>query len=92
MSGLKDWAMKQPVIFLIAFAIVWLLAYQQLPIWSQELVNLLPIAQDTRFHEALSFFLYDVPKILMLLVAITLVMGIINSYFSPEKNTYFACW
>jgi len=86
MSGLKDWAMKQPVIFLIAFAIVWLLAYQQLPIWSQELVNLLPIAQDTRFHEALSFFFYDVPKILMLLVAITLVMGIINSYFSPEKT------
>jgi uncharacterized membrane protein YraQ (UPF0718 family) len=78
--------MKQPVIFLIAFAIVWLLAYQQLPSWSQELVNLLPIAQDTRFHEALSFFFYDVPKILMLLVAITLVMGIINSYFSPEKT------
>ena len=86
MSGLKHWAMKQPVMFLIAFAIVWLLAYQQLPSWSQELVNLLPIAQDTGFHEALSFFFYDVPKILMLLVAITLVMGIINSYFSPEKT------
>jgi len=86
MSKLTYWVMKQPVIFLIAFAIVWLLAYQQLPSWSQELVNLLPIAQDTRFHEALSFFFYDVPKILMLLVAITLVMGIINSYFSPEKT------
>ncbi len=86
MSALKDWAMKQPLIFLIGFAIVWLFAYQQLPSWSQELVNLLPIAQDTRFHEALSFFFYDVPKILMLLVAITLVMGIINSYFSPEKT------
>lgn len=86
MSALKDWATKQPVIFLIGFAIVWLFAYQQLPTWSQELVNLLPIEQDTRFHEALSFFFYDVPKILMLLVLITLVMGIINSYFSPEKT------
>jgi uncharacterized membrane protein YraQ (UPF0718 family) len=78
--------MKHPVIFLIGFAIAWLFAYQQLPSWSQELVNLLPIASDSHLHEALSFFFYDVPKILMLLVAITLVMGIINSYFSPEKT------
>jgi uncharacterized membrane protein YraQ (UPF0718 family) len=36
--------------------------------------------------EALSFFLYDVPKILLLLLAITFVMGVVNSYFTPEKT------
>lgn len=86
MFRLRTWAIKQPVIFLLGFAIVWLLAYQQLPSWSQSFVTLLPIAQDTHFHEALSFFFYDVPKIMMLLVAITMVMGIVNSYFSPEKT------
>jgi uncharacterized membrane protein YraQ (UPF0718 family) len=86
MSKLTQWASKQPVIFLLMLAVLWLVAYNQLPTWSQELVNLLPIEQDTRFHEALSFFFYDVPKILMLLVAITLVMGIVNSYFTPEKT------
>jgi hypothetical protein len=86
MSSLKNWAIKQPVMFLIGFAVLWVLAYGQLPSWSQALVDLLPIAKDSHLYEALSFFFYDVPKILMLLVAITLVMGIINSYFSPEKT------
>lgn len=86
MSNLKDWAIKQPMMFLIGFALVWFFAYQQLPTWSQNFVKLLPVAPDTHFHDALSFFFYDLPKILMLLVAITLVMGIINSYFSPEKT------
>ncbi len=78
--------MKQPVIFLLVFAVVWLFAYNQLPSWSQAFVRLLSVAPETQLFEALSFFFYDVPKILMLLVAITLVMGIINSYFSPEKT------
>jgi uncharacterized membrane protein YraQ (UPF0718 family) len=86
MSKLTDWAMKQPVIFLLVFAVVWLFAYNQLPSWSQAFVRLLSVAPETQLFEALSFFFYDVPKILMLLVAITLVMGIINSYFSPEKT------
>ncbi len=78
--------MKQPVIFLLVFAVVWLFSYNQLPSWSQAFVRLLSVAPETQLFEALSFFFYDVPKILMLLVAITLVMGIVNSYFTPEKT------
>ncbi len=86
MSKLTQWASKQPVIFLVVFAVVWLVAYQQLPSWSQDFVRLLPVESESQLFEALSFFFYDVPKILMLLVAITLVMGIVNSYFTPEKT------
>ena len=78
--------MKQPVIFLLVFAVVWLFVYNQLPSWSQAFVRLLSVAPETQLFEALSFFFYDVPKIMMLLVAITLVMGIVNSYFTPEKT------
>ena len=78
--------MKQPVIFLLVFAVVWLFSYNQLPSWSQAFVRLLSVSPETQLFEALSFFFYDVPKILMLLVAITLVMGIVNSYFTPEKT------
>ncbi len=78
--------MKQPVIFLLVFAVVWLFSYNQLPSWSQAFVRLLSVAPETQLFEALSFFFYDVPKIMMLLVAITLVMGIVNSYFTPEKT------
>jgi len=86
MSKLTQWANKQPVIFLLMLAVLWLVVYNQLPSWSQDFVRLLPVAPETQLFEALSFFFYDVPKILMLLVAITLVMGIVNSYFTPEKT------
>ena len=35
---------------------------------------------------ALSFFIFEVPKVLMLLVLIIFIVGIIRTYFSPEKT------
>jgi uncharacterized membrane protein YraQ (UPF0718 family) len=35
---------------------------------------------------AIRFFLYDTPKVLILLTVIVFVVGIIRSYFSPEKT------
>ena len=36
--------------------------------------------------EAIRFFLYDTPKVFILLTVIVFVVGIIRSYFSPEKT------
>jgi uncharacterized protein len=36
--------------------------------------------------EAIRFFLYDTPKVLILLTVIVFAVGIIRSYFSPEKT------
>lgn len=38
------------------------------------------------FHAALGFFLYEVPKVLLLLIVIVFVMGVIRSYFSAERT------
>ena len=35
---------------------------------------------------ALQFFLYDTPKVLLLLAGVVFVMGMINSYFTPERT------
>ena len=35
---------------------------------------------------AIRFFLYDTPKVFILLTVIVFVVGIIRSYFSPEKT------
>jgi uncharacterized membrane protein YraQ (UPF0718 family) len=35
---------------------------------------------------ALQFFLYDTPKVLLLLAGIVFAMGIVNSYFTPERT------
>ena len=34
----------------------------------------------------MQFFLYDAPKVLLLLTGVVFVMGIVNSYFTPERT------
>ncbi|MCE5265964.1 MAG: permease [Deltaproteobacteria bacterium] len=38
------------------------------------------------FTEAVRFFVFDVPKVLLLLTVIVFVVGIIRTYFSPQKT------
>lgn len=57
-----------------------------LQILSESLVSALPIDQQTRLAESLRFFFYDVPKVLVLLTAIVFIMGIVNSFFTPERT------
>ncbi len=40
----------------------------------------------SRLGGALQFFFYDTPKVLLLLTGIVFVMGMINSYFTPERT------
>lgn len=41
---------------------------------------------DSRLGESIAFFLYDVPKILLLLSGMVFVISIIRSFFSPEQT------
>ena len=41
---------------------------------------------DSQLTSAIYFFIYEVPKVLILLIGIVFVVGIIRSYFSPEKT------
>lgn len=36
--------------------------------------------------EAIAFFFYDVPKVMLLLTLIVFAMGVVRSYFSPERT------
>jgi len=47
------------------------------------------IEKQTKLGEALNFFVFDTLKILFLLFLITLVMGVVNSYFPVEKVRNF---
>jgi uncharacterized protein len=44
------------------------------------------IEPGTRLGEALRFFLYDTPKVLLLLVGVVFAMGVVHSYISPERT------
>jgi len=48
--------------------------------------GLLKMPAGSRLAETLRFFLYEVPKVLMLLVLIVFAVGIVRTYFSPERT------
>ncbi len=48
--------------------------------------SLMHLEHGSHLTESIRFFLYDTPKVLMLLISIVFIVGIIRSYFSPEKT------
>ncbi|MBC7146128.1 MAG: permease [Thioclava marina] len=69
-----------------AFVASWWWLYHQLLALSDWLTSLMPVARHSHAGEAIAFFLYDVPKVMMLLTLIVFAMGIVRSFFSPEKT------
>jgi len=49
-------------------------------------VSLLKMPAGSHLTETIRFFLFEVPKVLMLLALIVFVVGIIRTYFSPERT------
>lgn len=84
--SLRQWSARQPLLFLGLAAILWWLLYQSLMPASEVAVAALPVVRNSHLGGALQFFFYDTPKVLMLLTGIVFVMGMINSYFTPERT------
>ncbi|TYC52692.1 permease [Zoogloea oleivorans] len=66
--------------------VAWLLAYSQLTAFADGVVETLGLSRQTHFGEAVHFFFYDTPKVLLLLTGIVFVMGIVQTFFSPERT------
>jgi len=75
------------VIGLAPAALVWVGAYIMLrPIANAITYDLFHLSHDTRLGSAVNFFLYDTPKVLLLLTGIVFLMGIVRTFFSPEST------
>ncbi len=66
--------------------VVWTALYIQLVPFSEWLVSLLPVDRKSHLGEAIAFFIYDTPKVLLLLTLVVFAMGVVRSFFSPEKT------
>src|SRR3989338_2737635 len=82
----KRWPGRQPLLFLALAAVLWFALYQTLIPASEALVAALPVDRASHLGGALQFFLYDTPKVLLLLTGVVFVMGMVNSYFTPERT------
>lgn len=70
-----------------AFILIWMVLYHYLqPIVNYIIDNVTGLQNGTHLTETIRFFLFEFPKVMMLLTLIVFFVGIIRSYFSPEKT------
>lgn len=68
-------------------AVLWLILWGQLQNLADWLTyRLIGLAPGTHIADAVNFFLYDVPKILLLLTAMIFLVTLIRSFFSAERT------
>ncbi len=65
---------------------LWLAAYNHLTAFADAVIGLLGLTRATALGEAVHFFFYDTPKVLLLLTGIVFVMGVVQTFFSPERT------
>ena len=65
---------------------LWFAAYARLEPLSQWIVGHLSLEPGSHLEESVTFFAYDTPKVLMLLTLVVFVMGMVRSFFSPERT------
>jgi uncharacterized protein len=79
--------LKNKLWFVILLIVIWFALYLNL----EKLTNIINdfsglTSIKEGYARSIEFFIYEVPKVLMLLTLIVFVMGIIRTFFSPEKT------
>ncbi len=70
----------------VAALVAWVALYSVLPTLAARATALLPLDPAGPAAEAARFFLYDTPKVLMLLGLVVFLMGVVRSFFSAERT------
>jgi uncharacterized membrane protein YraQ (UPF0718 family) len=66
--------------------LAWFAAYASLIPFADQVIVLLGLSRETRLGEAVHFFFYDTPKVLLLLTGIVFLMGVVHTFVSPERT------
>ncbi|MEI6073511.1 MAG: permease [Verrucomicrobiae bacterium] len=75
------------VVFGLACAVLWWLAYSRLAEFAGWLTySILPLERGSHLGASVEFFLYELPKVLMLLALVVFAVGIVRSFFTPERT------
>ena len=73
-------------IYILLFP-TWIIIYMNLTNIADFLVyDIFQLQAGKHLTESIWFFIYEVPKVMLLLVLIVFIVGVIRSWFSPEKT------
>ncbi len=77
-------------LLLLALSLLaWWPLYSRLADFSHRLTyGLFQIANGSHLGEAVAFFLLDIPKVFMLLILVVFGVGIVRSFFTPERTRH----
>jgi hypothetical protein len=65
----------------------WVALYTALPALSQWLARrALPLPPGSHLESAVEFFVYEAPKVLLLLTLVVFGVGVVRSFFTPERT------
>jgi hypothetical protein len=85
-DGPKKIKPAEIAVFIATLAVWWLLYQSLLPVARYLTYDLFGLSAGTHLAEAVEFFIYDTPKVLMLLAIVVFGVGIINTFFTPERT------
>jgi uncharacterized membrane protein YraQ (UPF0718 family) len=77
---------KRLILLGLGFLIWWPVYWQLQGFSTWVTYDLLGLARGSHLGQAVAFFLYDAPKVLMLLTLVVFGVGIIRSFFTPERT------
>lgn len=73
--------------FGITAVALWALIYSRLEWMAHSLTfGVFGFSRGSRISESVAFFLYDTPKVLLLLALIVFLIGVVRSFFTPERT------
>lgn len=68
-------------------AVAWLIAYNTIqPLADWLAYNVIGLEAGSHLGESVAFFLYDVPKVLLLLTGMVFAISLLRTFFSPERT------
>jgi len=75
------------IILALAGAAAWWLVFSNLERFANWLVySAIGMAAGSRLASSIAFFVYEAPKVLMLLLVVVFGVGIVRSFFTPERT------
>jgi len=83
---MKKFIEQRPLATVEILLLVWVLLYAMLQTIADGIVSATGLPQGHRLTEAVRFFVFEAPKVLLLLTLVVFAVGIVRTYFSPERT------
>lgn len=86
-GGIKEPGITNLILKSVLLAVLWYAVYRMLKPFADWLTySLFGLSNTSHIGQTVDFFIFEAPKVLMLLTLIVFVVGIIRSYFTPERT------